>query len=402
LKEGVPAEAAHAAKAGRFARRLLAWHRAHGRRGLPWQGERDPYRVWISEIMLQQTRVATALPYFERFIRRFPDVHSLARAPIGDVMAAWAGLGYYARARNLHACARAVVARHDGRFPGAAAALAQLPGIGRSTAAAIAAFCFGERAAVLDANVKRVVARHWAIAGDPRSASTAKCLWERAQCELPSERDVARYTQAIMDLGATVCTRKQPGCDRCPVNATCAARESGVADALPEVQRRRARPVRTAFVLAALAGTRVLLQRRKGNGIWGGLMCLPEFGSLSSLARRARRLGASTAPPLALPPRRHALTHLTLQIAPYLVVTGRPAPPGAAGRSGWVALDQIDKAGLPAAHRALLNEVRLELRSRPLRRALLARAAKGGFSAVSPSGTSRPARRAPARAPRSP
>jgi A/G-specific adenine glycosylase len=172
------------AKAGEFAQRLLSWHRSHGRRDLPWLGERDPYRVWLSEIMLQQTQVATALPYFLRFIGRFPDVRSLARAPIGDVMVLWAGLGYYARARNLHACACAVDQRHDGRFPRTAEALAELPGIGRSTAGAIAAFCFDERAPVLDGNAKRVLARHWAIGGDPQSAPTARRLWDRAQLEL--------------------------------------------------------------------------------------------------------------------------------------------------------------------------------------------------------------------------
>jgi A/G-specific adenine glycosylase len=358
----LPAVAASAAKAGGFARRLLAWHRLHGRRGLPWQGERDPYRVWISEIMLQQTQVATALPYFERFVRRFPDVRCLARAAVADVMAAWAGLGYYARARNLHACARAVVARHAGRFPGSAEALAALPGIGRSTAGAIAAFCFDERAPVLDGNVKRVLSRHWAIAGEARSAPVAARLWQRAQLELPAERDMARYTQAIMDLGATLCTRTQPQCERCPLGASCEARRTGRIDELPAPQRRPARPVRKAFVLAALAGTRVLLQRRGADGIWGGLMCLPEFSSKAALVRRARALAAGATALLPLPPRRHALTHLTLAIEPYLATTGRPAPAREAGAARWVSLDAIDRAGLPAPHRALLNEVRQRLR----------------------------------------
>ena len=357
----MPAVAASAAKAGGFARRLLAWHRAHGRRDLPWQGERDPYRVWISEIMLQQTQVATALPYFERFVERFPDVHALARAALADVMAAWAGLGYYARARNLHACARAVVARHAGRFPGTAEALAALPGIGRSTAGAIAAFCFDERAPVLDGNVRRVLARHWAIAGDVQSAAVAAALWQRAQQELPAARDMARYTQAIMDLGATVCTRRQPGCGRCPLNARCAALRTGRVDELPAAKPRPVRPVRKAFVLAALAGTRVLLQRRAGDGIWGGLMCLPEFGSKAALVRRARALATGATALLSLPTRRHALTHLTLAIEPYLATTGRTAPACEPRAARWVPLDAIDRAGLPAPHRALLKEVREHL-----------------------------------------
>ncbi len=342
-----------AALAGDFARRLLAWHRSHGRRDLPWLRERDPYRVWLSEIMLQQTQVATVLPYFRRFIERFADVRSLARAPVEDVMAAWSGLGYYARARNLHACARTVAEHHHGRFPASSQALASLPGIGASTAAAIAAFCFDERAAVLDGNVKRVLARHWVIDGDPGAAAVSRRLCQRAQFELPAARQMARYTQAIMDLGATVCTRLQPSCDRCPVSASCLALKSGRTAELPTVRARRERPLRHAHVLVALAGRSVLLQRREPDGIWGGLMCLPEFESKAALVRRARALGAAA--PLPLPPRRHLLTHLALTIEPYLALTAR-AEVEASLR--WVPLGQIDREGLPAPHKALLQEVR--------------------------------------------
>jgi A/G-specific adenine glycosylase len=340
-----------------FAARLLEWHRLHGRRDLPWLGSRDPYLVWLSEIMLQQTQVATVMPYFERFVERFADVHSLARAPIGDVMAAWAGLGYYARARNLHACARAVVQQHDGCFPRTAQALARLPGIGRSTAGAIAAFCFDQRAPVLDGNVRRVLARHWAIEGDPKSAQTAARLWQRAQQELPGAARMARYTQAIMDLGATLCTRTRPACHQCPVSDSCLARRTGKTAALPSAPRRPERPVRRRYALIALAAGAVLLQRRAASGIWGGLMCLPEFASKAALARRARSLaaGATTLVPLA--PRRHVLTHLTLAIEPYLAVTARTAPVRAGRAACWTALDRIDQAGLPAAHRAVLREV---------------------------------------------
>jgi A/G-specific adenine glycosylase len=344
---------------------LLDWHRSHGRRDLPWLGERDPYRVWVSEIVLQQTQVATALPYFRRLIERFPDVDSLARAPIGDVMAAWAGLGYYARARNLHACARAVLERHGGVFPRDAQALALLPGIGRSTAGAIAAFCFDERAPVLDGNVRRVLARHWAIEGDPQSSQSLRQMWGRAQLELPPAADMARYTQAIMDLGATVCTRMQPGCNRCPVSASCRAWQTGRTDALPAARPRRDRPVRSSHVLVALAGRAVLLQRRKAEGIWGGLMCLPEFGSKAALLRRARSLGADPLPGVPLEPRRHVLTHLTLAIEPYLAVARGAAPVPAGRTSCWTALDRIDQAGLPAAHRALLREVEERLGAQP-------------------------------------
>jgi len=352
---GGPAPAAEAAKPGKFMRRLLSWHRRHGRRDLPWLGERDPYRVWLSEIMLQQTQVATVLPYFRRFLDRFADVRALARAPASDVMAAWAGLGYYARARNLHACARVVVERHGGRFPRGCQALAQLPGIGRSTAGAIAAFCFDERAPVLDGNVKRVLARHWAIEGDPGAPAVSRRLWERAQRELPPSPLMARYTQAIMDLGATVCTRAAPACERCPVRSTCQARASGRVAALPAAPARRERPVLRAHVLVALAGSRVLLRRRPADGIWGGLLCLPEYASKAALLRRARSLGADPAQVAQLPPRRHALTHLTLELEPYLALAARSA--GDAGALQWVAMDRLDQAGLPAPHRALLGEV---------------------------------------------
>jgi A/G-specific adenine glycosylase len=345
------------AKTGEFAQRLLSWHRSHGRRDLPWFGERDPYRVWLSEIMLQQTQVATALPYFLRFIDRFPNVRSLARAPIEDVMALWAGLGYYARARNLHACACAVAQHHGGRFPRTAEALAKLPGLGRSTAGAIAAFCFDERAPVLDGNVKRVLARHWAIDGDPQSAPVARRLWDRAQLELPTSREMARYTQAIMDLGATVCTRTRSACDRCPLKSSCLAHMAGRTGELPAARARRERPVRPAHVLIALAGRAVLLQRRKADGIWGGLMCLPEFGSRAALLRRARSLGVEPVPGTMLAPRQHALTHLTLAIEP-VVAASPTAPTHDTEPQRWIALDRIEQAALPAPHRALLREVR--------------------------------------------
>jgi A/G-specific adenine glycosylase len=342
-----------------FARRLLSWHRRHGRRGLPWLGERDPYRVWISETMLQQTQVATALPYFQRFIERFADVRSLARAPTGDVMAMWAGLGYYARARNLHACARVVVQLHGGRFPRTSEALVSLPGIGRSTAGAIAAFCFDQRAPIVDGNVRRVLARHWAIEGDPLSSRVSKLLWERAEVELPAAPAMARYTQAIMDLGATVCTRINPACDRCPVQASCRALSSGRTGELPTARRRRDRPVRLAHVLVAVDGKTVLLQRRSADGIWGGLMCLPEFESKAALVRRARSLGTGPVPLAALPHRRHALTHLTLAIEPYLALTRRAgARASQTERWRWVSFGEIDRAALPAPHLALLREVR--------------------------------------------
>ncbi len=344
------------ASAGAFARRLIAWHRRHGRHDLPWQREREPYRVWLSEIMLQQTQVATVLPFFARFLQRFPDVGALARARTDDVMAAWSGLGYYARARNLHACAREVVANQGGRFPASARELALLPGIGPSTAAAIAAFCFDERAAILDGNVKRVLARHWAIEGFPGQAAVARLLWARAEQELPARAHVAAYTQAIMDLGATVCTRTRPGCAGCPVRATCQAHRLGRTGVLPAPRPARARATRTVHVLVALSGRSVLLQRRGPSGIWGGLMCLPEFDSRAALQRQARALVAGDAPVWPLAQRRHALTHLTLVLKPCWMRARTPAhPPGPDG-ARWRPLGRVQQLGLPAPHRVLLRE----------------------------------------------
>ena len=254
---------------GGFARRLLAWWDVHGRKDLPWQRDRTPYRVWISEVMLQQTRASTVVPYFERFVRRFPDVDALARAELDEVLHLWSGLGYYARARNLHRAAGIIVREHGGVLPDTAAALAALPGVGRSTAAAIAAQGFGRRAAILDANVKRVLGRRHRVTGPVSSAATLTELWRLAELHTPAKR-VADYTQAIMDLGATVCRRSRPRCAECPVGGDCEAAAAGDPERFPE----RARAPR------APAGTEPLLRgRRPGR-------CLPR-----GAAAAARRLG---------------------------------------------------------------------------------------------------------------
>src|SRR5690242_1085945 len=248
-----------------FAESVVAWQRAHGRHGLPWQGTRDPYRVWLSEVMLQQTQVATVIPYYERFLARFPDVRSLARASEEEVLRLWSGLGYYARGRNLHRAAKQVA--KDG-FPRSAEAIQRLPGVGRSTAAAIAVFAFGERAAILDGNVKRVLARCFGIGDEER-------LWERAEAELPL-RDIEAYTQALMDLGATVCTRLAPACGRCPVAASCEAHRRGWQARLPAKRARAPLPQRAVVWVVQRCGDRLLVERRPSRGIWGGLWCFPE------------------------------------------------------------------------------------------------------------------------------
>ena len=239
----MPRPEAAAASDPSFATRLIDWQRSHGRHTLPWQNTRDPYRVWLSEIMLQQTQVSTVLGYYDRFLQRFPDVAALAAATLDDVFALWSGLGYYSRARNLHACAQAVVAQHGGRFPASSAALMTLPGIGRSTAAAIAAFCFGERVAILDGNVKRVLTRVLAFDGDLAETKQERALWAEATALLP-ERGIESYTQGLMDLGATLCTQRAPSCLLCPVQPLCAAAAAGTPQRYPVKTRKLKRGTR--------------------------------------------------------------------------------------------------------------------------------------------------------------
>ena len=295
-----------------FGERVVGWQKTHGRHALPWQNTRDPYRVWLSEVMLQQTQVGTVLGYYERFTTRFPDVAALAAAPPGDVLALWSGLGYYGRARNLHRCAQVVVSEHGGRFPSTSAGLAALPGIGRSTAAAIAAFCFGERVAILDGNVKRVLARLLAFEGDLAEARQERGLWEHATALLP-EQGVAIYTQGLMDLGATICLPRAPLCLLCPVRDLCAAAASGTQERFPVKTRKLKRSVRHGVWLEARWRDQVWLVQRASSGIWAGLWSLPEFGTLEALREAAAAWPGSAE---ALPPFKHVLTHLDWHLQP--------------------------------------------------------------------------------------
>jgi A/G-specific adenine glycosylase len=339
-----------------FATRIVAWQARHGRHDLPWQAGRDPYRVWLSEVMLQQTQVATVIPYFTRFCERFPDVAALAAAPLDEVLSLWAGLGYYARARNLHACARRIVEQFGGRFPLQARALSQLPGIGRSTAAAIAAFCAGEREPILDGNVKRVLARHFAVEGDPGTARVERVLWEKARSLLPPSTDMPAYTQGLMDLGATVCTRRAPDCGACPLASTCIARAAGRAEELPSPRSRRPSPERRAWALLALHDGRVLLQRRAPAGVWGGLYALPQFDSAAALRRAAEAVDAR--PRLKpMPARRHAFTHFTLTLMPRRLDVQSPPSELRDADQLWLPLDRIEAAPLPAPILSLLREI---------------------------------------------
>jgi A/G-specific adenine glycosylase len=309
-----------AANDAAFAARVLAWFRVHGRRDLPWQRDPTPSRVWVSEIMLQQTQVATVVPYFERFVARFPTLSALAAADLDDVLALWSGLGYYARARNLHRAARIVVARHGGELPTDHAALIELPGIGRSTGAAILALSSGAQLAILDGNVKRVLARYHAIDEWPGAPRALTALWEHAERHMPAT-DVAAYTQAMMDLGATLCTRAKPRCAECPLETDCEARARGLEERLPAPRPKRARPARAVTVLVVRDGAgRVLLERRPEHGIWGGLYSFPELAGDEGAAEWCRkRLGAEIEKHSALPPVAHAFTHFDLRLDPVAI-----------------------------------------------------------------------------------
>jgi A/G-specific adenine glycosylase len=340
-----------------FADRLIRWHRHHGRHDLPWQNTRDPYRVWLSEIMLQQTQVATVIPYYLRFLERFPQLADLADAPQEEVMALWSGLGYYARARNLHAAARTVMAEHAGAFPRQATQISQLPGIGRSTANSIATFCFGANAPILDGNVKRVLCRAFGIEGFPGSTSVEKRLWALAEELMPAHRG-AIYNQAQMDLGATICTRGKPRCEACPLDERCIAHATGRTAELPQAKPRRAIPLRHATLLVLLDGDRVLLETRPPAGIWGGLQSLPELpegvDAQEWVERRfaCRMLAVSPAPTFV-----HVFSHFKLHITP-LTCRVECLPATLEPTFFWVRYGDLAAAGLPAPVRRLLESMR--------------------------------------------
>ena len=337
---------------GGFAAAVVRWQRLHGRHGLPWQTTRDPYRVWLSEVMLQQTQVSTVLDYYPRFLARFADVQALAAAPLDDVFSLWSGLGYYSRARNLHRCAQAVVAVHGGIFPGDSATLATLPGIGRSTAAAIAAFCFGERAAILDGNVKRVLTRAFGFEGDLSQAAEEKRLWRLAESQLPVT-DVDVYTQGLMDLGATLCARRRPLCASCPITTDCVARAVGAPERFPVKTRRLRRGHRSHALLWLQQGDLHFLVQRPAKGVWAGLWSLPEFDTAEALARATAGWPGDGN---WLPAIEHALTHFDWSLQPlaWVLPAGEPAPPLPQGR--WLSQPQALALGLPAPLRRLLGD----------------------------------------------
>ena len=335
-----------------FASRIIEWHRRHGRHALPWQASRDPYRIWLSEIMLQQTQVATVVPYFQRFVTRFPDLAALAAADEDEVLALWSGLGYYSRARNLHAAARAVMTSHAGRFPADPAVIGQLPGVGRSTAAAVAALAFGVRCAILDGNVKRVLARHGGISGWPGDKKVETALWQLAESRLP-DAGIEAYTQGMMDLGALACTRSRPGCAACPVSADCVAHARGHTHALPTPRPRKALPERQVQMLLLLDRGELMLEKRAARGVWGGLWSLPELPVDADPAALCRdRYGFTVQSHRALPRLSHSFTHFRLHIDPVRLQLA-PRPPARPGQI-WLAPAEALDAALPAPVRKLV------------------------------------------------
>ena len=338
-----------------FANKIIHWQQREGRHGLPWQGVRDPYRVWLSEIMLQQTQVATAIPYFERFIARFPDFNALAAAADDDVMKLWAGLGYYARARNLHLAAKIVVEKHRGKFPEGFEEILALPGIGRSTAAAISAFAFGERRAILDGNVKRVFARQFGVGGDVRTKLVENVLWEIAEKKLPMVA-IETYTQGLMDLGAAVCTRTNPLCLLCPVQKTCVAFKEGRTDSLPGKGARRETPHRQTRMLVIVSGGKILLEKRPPTGIWGGLWCLPELPLEQDMfAILHKRYGMKGRTVRELERVEHGFTHYSLSIFPVEIavtkIESRAMEPGCM----WINPEDAIDAAIPAPVKRILS-----------------------------------------------
>ena len=340
-----------------IAQRVLRWQKQYGRTGLPWQGTRNPYYVWLSEIMLQQTQVSTVLNYFPRFVTRFPDVQSLASAHLDDVLALWSGMGYYSRARNLHRCATLVVQQFNGEFPASAELLQTLPGIGRSTAAAIAAFCFGERVAILDANVKRVLTRVLGFESDLAVLSNERVLWDKATALLPTRdllESMPRHTQAMMDLGATVCTARKPACVRCPLQTVCVAHSQNRVLDYPVKTRKLKRSAESWWLVCAQhKNGDIFMLQRPVPGVWAGLYCFPVWSSrvlLWSQLSAVQRKKAEEHPAL-----RHVLTHKDLYLHVVTIGWTEKKDPTSAGL--WMSPAQAIKLGLPAPIHKMISKM---------------------------------------------
>ncbi len=345
----------------KFAQQVIHWQTRSGRHDLPWQNTRDPYRIWVSEIMLQQTQVSAVIGYYEKFMQRFPDIATLAAASTDDVMQYWAGLGYYARARNLHRAAQIVEADFAGEFPRQYDEVWALPGIGRSTAAAICAFAYGEPRAILDGNVKRVFARHFGVDGDVRSKAIEDAMWEIADREVP-KKDIESYTQGLMDLGATLCTRSSPSCLLCPLRTTCVAFNDGRVAELPGRSPKKETPHRQTRMLVMLSASEVLIERRPPTGIWGGLWSLPEVAledDAMAIAKSKYKISMTKGRrPRPLPEVEHGFTHYSLTIYPVeLAVAKRQTALEEPGRL-WLNLADAEGAALPAPVKKILRALK--------------------------------------------
>jgi len=333
---------------------VLDWFDDHGRKALPWQQDPTPYRVWISEIMLQQTQVQTVIPYYQRFMQRFPAVRSLADAPLDEVLHHWSGLGYYARARNLHKAAQQIRDGFDDRFPEQFDAVTSLPGIGRSTAGAILSLACGQRHPILDGNVKRVLARYHAVEGWPGKSAVLKRLWHLSEALTPAQR-VADFNQAMMDLGATVCTRGKPACEHCPLHKGCRAFQQGEPTRYPQTKPRRPLPVRQAHMLLLLSGQAVYLEKRPAQGIWGGLWGFPQFDQPTGIPAWCDARGLKTTLMEPLPAMRHTFSHFHLDIIPHrLSVKNPPFSVMEGDQALWYNLQGSAAVGLAAPVQRLL------------------------------------------------
>ncbi|MDC8829758.1 A/G-specific adenine glycosylase [Alteromonas gilva] len=343
-----------------FSDRVLTWFDANGRKHLPWQQQISAYRVWVSEIMLQQTQVTTVIPYFERFMQRFPDVVSLADAPQDDVLHLWTGLGYYARARNLHKAAQQIAVQHNGEFPQTLEQVMALPGIGRSTAGAILSIACGQSHPILDGNVKRVLARYYAVSGWPGKRAVEDTLWQHATANTPATR-THHYTQAMMDLGAMICTRSKPACDQCPLQSDCIAYAQGQQSDYPGKKPKKILPVKRTIMWIPFYQGSVLLTQRPQSGIWGGLWSFVEGDTDTSLPHALRSVTGSDFNTDALPGFRHTFSHYHLDIQPILIEC-RSLPAGISEDTHrWVDLSQSLTIGVPTPVKRILTGLTKQL-----------------------------------------
>lgn len=340
-----------------FATRIVEWQRKHGRHDLPWQGA-DAYRVWLSEIMLQQTQVVTVIPYYLRFLSSFPTVALLAAASVDEVLAHWSGLGYYARGRNLHRAAQIVAEKYQGHFPQEFAQIIELPGIGRSTAAAICALAYHQRRAILDGNVKRVLARYCGVSGSPAGKAVEAKLWQMAEALLP-QKDVAIYIQAQMDMGSTICTRSKPKCERCPVQSDCVALQTNCVAALPTPRAKKAVPEKQTTFLLLMHGNDILLEKRGPQGIWGGLWCPPQIeDGQGVVADYLLRTGIQVQERRELEDFTHTFTHFKLHITPVLLKLAQKPLQVQQEGGKWLTVEEALQAGIPAPVRCLLLKLK--------------------------------------------